>query len=182
MKMKNVAALFLACALFLVAAPAALPQARLDIGGIFTKEIDITTNDKTRKNVDDFLDELPVLPLPEISLRYQKGFGLMKLDIGARAFSLIAESIVWPEACAELDFGRASIEARVGGGVFAMFGILNRADFGRVFIPDLSAWLMVGKEGSFRLGVGAAGLYVPETMGNSMTVLIYLGGKTSIVF
>jgi len=180
--MKNVAALSLACALSLVAVPAALPQARLDIGGIFTKEIDIATNDKTQKNVDDFLDELPFLPLPEIEANYQMDFGLVKAGAGFRAFSLIAESAVWPEACAELDFGRASIEARIGGGAFAMFGILNRADFGRAFIPDLSAWLTIGEAKAFRLGCGAMGLYVPDAFGNAMTILVYVGGKASIVF
>jgi hypothetical protein len=180
--MRKVTALLFACALSLAATPPASPQVRIDLGGILSKEVDIPSKDSKHRNLDGFLDELPVLPLPEASLRYQMDFGLLKAGAGLRAFSLIAETMAWPEAYAELDLGRASIEARLGGAAFLMFGISNQSAFGRVLVPDLSAWLKLGGAGAFRLGAGAAGLYVPKAFGDPMTVLIYIGGKTSIAF
>ena len=107
--MRKATVLLFACALGLALIPPASSQARIDIGGILTKEIDITTKDKTRKNLDGFLDELPVLPLPELGLSYQWGIGPARLGIGARAFSLIAESMAWPQAGARsISGGRRS--------------------------------------------------------------------------
>jgi hypothetical protein len=180
--MRGITAICLACALSLAAVPAASAQVRLDIGGIVLKELDNSSKDPKARNLDGFLDEMPLLPLPEADLSYQWELGLLKLGIGARVFSLFAESMGWLDAYAELDLGRAAIEAQAGGGAFCMAGILNQAALGQVFIPDLSAWLKLGRSGAFRIGAGAAGLYVPKAFGNTMTIILYAGGKTSISF
>ena len=117
-----------------------------------------------------------------MGIYYQGDLGLVKLGIGARAFSLLVETIAVPNAFAELDFGKIAIEAQVGGGAFVMFGFLpTQANIGNYWIPDLSAWFKIGKKGSFRLGGGLVGLYLPAVMGNALPFLIYLGGKASLM-
>ena len=178
--MKRVPAILAACALCLAAAQSAAAEARVDLGGILVKEIDGIPGDSKHRNLDGFLDELPVLPLPEIAFGYRWEAGPLKLGAGVRAFSLMAETMAWPEARAELELGKASIEARLGCGAFAMVGLSNGSAFGAVLVPDLSAWYRL--RGPYRIGVGAAGLYVPDAFGKPMTLLVYLGGRATIGF
>jgi hypothetical protein len=178
--MRKITVLALACAIVLIATPPASSQARLDIGAIVPKGGDFSFGKVATTNTDGFLDEWPLVPLPEVGLYYQGDFGLVKLGIGARVFSIIAENMAWPNAYAELDVGKVAIDAQVGAGAFFMLGLATRADFGQVLIPDISAWFKVGKIGVFRLGGGAAGLYVPEAFGKAMFILFYIGGKASM--
>jgi hypothetical protein len=179
--MRKITILSLACAIALAAIPSASSQARLDIGAIAPKGTEIGFGDVESTNTEGFLEEWPLLPLPEADLYYQGALGHLKFGIGARAFSIVVESMAWPDAYAEFDLGRVAIEVQVGGGAFVMLGLLTKSAFGQVFIPDLSAWLKVGRSGVFRLGVGATGLYVPEVLGDAMSILFYIGGKASIM-
>jgi len=181
--MKKIAVLAFACAAALSAIQPASAQLRLDFGAIAFKGIDIDGGDRDKdesRNKNGFLERVPILPILEADLFYQRGFGLFTLGIGGRAFSLFAESLAWPNARAEFELGRVAIDAQVGAGAFAMFGILSRSDLGSVFIPDVSAWYKVGDTGKYSLGGGVMGLYVPKALGDSMTLLFYAGGKISL--
>jgi hypothetical protein len=181
---RTISALILACAIALIAIPSASAQIRLDIGVTIPKEIDlgyVASEDASSMNAEGFFDEFPFVALPEADLYYQQGFGHLKLGIGARAFSIFAESVIWPNAYAEYDYGRAAFEAQTGGGAFFMLGILPKSAFWKVFVPDISAWYRVGKRGVFRVGGGALGLYVPDILGNNMCILLYFGCKASIL-
>jgi hypothetical protein len=182
--MKKIAVLALACAAALLAIPPASAQLRLDVGAIAFKGLDVDGGDHDKddsRNKNGFLERVPVLPIFEADLFYQRGFGPFDLGVGVRAFSLFAESLAWPNVRAELEYGRLAVEFQVGAGAFAMFGILPRSDLGSVFIPDLSAWYKVGGTGKYSLGGGVMGLYVPRALGDSMTVLFYVGGKISLL-
>jgi hypothetical protein len=180
--MRKLTVFFLACAIALVAIPSASSQMRLDIGVMVPRGAGITIGGATSTTLGSDVGNWPFIPIPEAGLYYQGDLGFLKLGIGARAFSFILESIVWPNAYAELDLGRVAIEAQVGGGAFLMFGLVNPdPTFGNVVIPDLSAWLKLGKKGVFRLGGGVIGLWVPETFGDTMPFLIYFGGKAAIM-
>jgi hypothetical protein len=47
-------------------------------------------------------------------------------------------------------------------------------------LPDLSAWLKIGKKQLFRLGGGAMGIYLPEVTTEGMAFVYYLGGKVAL--
>ncbi|HUW41311.1 MAG TPA: hypothetical protein VMV90_09885 [Rectinemataceae bacterium] len=167
----------IAIVLVLLAAPA-FAQFRLDVGIIVPRGLG-TTSGATSEG--SFVSDWPFIPLPEAGLYYQGDLGLVKLGIGARAFSFILETILWPNAYAELDFGRFAVQAQFGGGAFAMFGLANSTSTGNVFIPDLSAWFKLGKERNLRLGGGIVGLDVPSVFGSDMPFLLYFGGKLSVI-
>lgn len=156
----------------------AFAQFKLDFGVMVPRGISSTSGSSSEGN---FVSSWPFIPIPEAGLYYQGDLGVVKLGIGARAFSFILETVLWPNAYAEFDFGRFAIQAQFGGGVFAMFGLANSSASGNVFIPDLSAWFKLGRDRNFWLGGGLVGLDVPDTFGNDMPVLIYLGGKVSII-
>ncbi|MDA8424799.1 MAG: hypothetical protein M0Z80_01565 [Treponema sp.] len=174
--MKRIA--LIAVVLALLAAPV-FAQFRLDFGVMVPRGISSTSGSTSEGS---FVSSWPFIPLPEAGIYYQGDLGPVKLGIGARAFSFILENIVWPNAYAELDLGRFALQAQFGGGLFATFGLLaNSTSTGNVFIPDLSAWFLIGKQRNFRLGGGLVGLDVPDVFGSTMPILLYLGGKLSIM-
>lgn len=118
-------------------------------------------------------------PFPEASVYYTFGEATVRGGVGLRAFTLIVESLAWPNAFVELALGPVVVEAQIGGGLFAIAGLANDIQFGKIFFPDLSAWYRIGK--SFRLGLGALGLFVPGVdLANSLPFVWYLGAKFTI--
>jgi hypothetical protein len=119
------------------------------------------------KKANDIIASQIWLMIPEIGAYYE--FNLeplpLRLGIGARVFSVILATMGYPNAYAELELGPLEIEAQIGGLAFGYY-VFNTVggDFGNVFIPDLSAWLALGKKKSFRIGGGATMLYAPDAV------------------
>jgi hypothetical protein len=120
------------------------------------------------------------IPIPDFGFTYQWNTGNLNLGLGVRAFTLIIESGLWPNAFAEYTMGPVAIEAQLGGAFLAMFGAYNNVALGIVLIPDLSAWFMFGKTGGLRLGGGIIALYAPFSFGNTLPAFFYLGGKVAL--
>lgn len=119
-------------------------------------------------------------PFPEAAVYYRFGEGTVTGGIGMRAFTLIIETVAWPNAFVEVTLGPVVVEAQVGGGLFALAGLANDVQFGKIFFPDLSAWLKIGK--SFRLGGGAMGLFVPGVdLSVNLPFVYYFGAKFTIL-
>jgi len=104
----------------------------------------------------------------------------VKLGVGVRAFTLILETALWPNAFAELHLGPVAFEAQVGGGLFALVGLYNNVKAGNLFFPDLSVWYKIGKKQLFRLGGGVMGFYFPEIASEGIAFAFYLGGKVAL--
>lgn len=120
--------------------------------------------------------------VPEVGFHYQFAAGPVRLGLGLRAFSLVLESLAWPNAFAEVNLGPIAVDLNVGGGAFLAFGLFNDLTTGSLIIPDLSAYLKLGKV--FRVGVGAMYFYFPSQSwsGNAFPYVIYLSGKFSFRF
>ena len=129
-------------------------------------------------SIGEFLSRT-FLPLPEAALHYQFDLGKLKMGIGARAFTLILETMVWPNAFVEYDFGPVVAEAQLGGGAFLLLGLVSDFQAGDVFFPDLSVWMKLGSKQDLRIGAGVIGIYLPE-QSSSFPVVVYLGGKITI--
>ncbi|MFH2116152.1 MAG: hypothetical protein ABIJ86_16755 [Spirochaetota bacterium] len=172
MKKYLVIAVFVALCLVSVSA-----QARLDLG------IDIPLRISAVMEGSELTGSFNVpytLPFPSAGLYYTTVAGPLNLGIGARMYSLILVSALWPNVIAELDLGPAILEAQLGGGAFLFFGLVSSTQTGAVFIPDLSAWFKLGK--TLRAGGGAMGLFIDELAEEAMPVVFYLGVKAAIGF
>jgi hypothetical protein len=158
-------------------------QVRLDIGVDVPMNIYAVGGGEVQSSSDvgSFLKQ-HIFPFPEASLYYQFEVGPIKLAPGVRAFTMILESVLWPNLLMELAVEPIFIQAQLGGLLFLFFGLENQADFGQVFFPDLSIWVGLGKERRFRLGGGLLGMYMPELTTEGMAVVPYLGGKVSLLF
>lgn len=156
-------------------------QWRLDIGVDIPRGIGAVIGDSVSSSSDAsaFLSST-FLPFPEASIYYTFGSDLLVAGLGVRCFTFILESVAWPNAFLEVNLGPVAIEAQVGGGAFIAFGLGNATEFGQVFFPDLSAWFKIGKAQIFRLGVGAIGLFLPETDLSTIPMVFYVGGKVAL--
>jgi hypothetical protein len=102
-----------------------------------------------------------VLPIPMGEGSYVFDVGPLGIGIGIRGVPLIMIIPFWPDVFAELDLRKAALEAHIGGLVFGYIGLANGVETGKVLIPEVSGWLKLGKKERFRVGVGAAGAWVP---------------------
>jgi hypothetical protein len=172
--MKKFVVVVVLAALCLVAVPA---QVRMDIG------VDIPLHISAVVEGSELVDgeDIPyTLPFPSAGLYYTFGAGPVDIGLGARMYSLILLSAIWPNVIAELELGPAILEAQLGGGAFMFFGLVSSVQTGSVFIPDLSAWFKLGK--TLRIGAGAMGLFIDELADTAMPVVFYLGIKGAIRF
>lgn len=160
----------------------AFSQVRLDVGVEIPITVGVISSSgvETAGDVGEFLSH--PLPFPYANFGYQINAGPLKIVPGIRVFTIVLESILWPNVLVELELGRLSIDAQVGGLAFVVFGLFTDADFGAVVVPDVSVWYGLGKKGQFRLGGGVIGLYVPELTEDAMAIVPYLGGKVALTF
>ncbi|PKL24655.1 MAG: hypothetical protein CVV47_09475 [Spirochaetae bacterium HGW-Spirochaetae-3] len=159
----------------------AFSQMRIDIGADVPRGIGAAFNGSaeiSQETVDFF--NTYFIPFPEAAFYYQFDLDIVKLGIGARAYTFILETIIWPNAFAELNLGRVALEAQVGGGLFGLIGLYNSIEAGAYFFPDISIWYKLGKKQSFRLGLGAMGLYMPDITTEGFGFVYYIGGKVAL--
>ena len=168
------------CLAALFAIPA-VAEWRVDAGVVVPRGFGTSIGGETMTSDAETLMNWPFIPIPDAGIYYVGNAGPVRLGIGARAFTALVETVIWPNALVELDVGPVVIEAQVGGGLFAMLGVLGtQVQTGKVFIPDVSAWFKLGKNKRFRLGGGLIGAYMPDLLGDGLPFLIYLGAKVAV--
>lgn len=180
MKKVIVATLLLALAL-----GTAFSQIRIDIGVDKPMGIGVANNAAASDDLDDasdFIREQWWLFLPTAGAYYQFDLAPIKLGVGIRAYTFLVLGAAWPNVYAELPLGPFFLDAQVGGLLFGYYALNNgRIDVGNVFVPDLSAWLGLGKTKGLRLGAGVLAFYAPDTLGDSMPFMPYIGLKITIM-
>jgi len=161
----------------------AFSQFRIDLGFDVPLTLGVIGNGEiqTSHEAGTFLRE-HILPFPEASLYYQFELGPLKLAPGVRIFTIILESVLWPNLMAELAFDPVFIQAQLGGLIFAVFGLYSDIQYGEVLLPDLSIWLGLGEERRFRIGGGVLGLMLPELTTEGIGIAPYVGAKISLLF
>lgn len=170
----------LLCSVLIVAisVPTAFGQFRFEIGA--TAPLSVGYFSGSGGDYSDTLstiDELGILPIPNLALFLQADMGIVKLAAGIRAHSLIIYTLAYPVVQAEVVLGPLSVDASIGGYFFGysaignLFG-LNQIDY---LVPDLSVWLGLGKRNSIRLGGGALGL-IPSSLDTNIVPFIGYAG------
>ena len=121
-----------------------------------------------------------IFPVPELGLSFRIPlFGFMRLGVGIRAFSAIIQTVAFPTIYTEAMLGPLVLEAQLGGLAFASFGTLGSSFHTgvKVLIPDISAWLALGKKGIIRIGGGVIGIGGTDLIDTGFPVLYYAGAK-----
>jgi len=170
----------LLCAILILAVsvPSGFSQLRFEIGASAPVSVGYVSG--TGGDYGDTLstiEELGILPIPNLALFLQADLGLLKLAAGIKAHSLIIYTLAYPVVQLEMALGPLSVDASLGGYYFGysalgnLFG-LEQIDY---LVPDLSVWLGLGKRNAIRLGGGALGL-IPATMETDIMPFIGYAG------
>jgi len=157
-----------------VSVPAAFSQFRFEIG--VSAPITVGAFDSETSgfaDVGSLLDEVGILPIPNLALLLQLDAGPLKLGAGIKAWTALVVSAGYPIAQAEISLGALSIDASLGGYFFAFYSVPNTFGFEtmEILIPDLSVWLGIGKKNAFRIGGGAMG-FIPASF--DLTTIPYI--------
>lgn len=117
-----------------------------------------------------------VFPIPDFQLAYQFGTDVIRGGIGCRAYTLILESLVFPNLFVEWELHPVVLRADVGGGFFLFFGLFNYLAAGQVLLPDLN--VAVKLTDWFELGTGVIG-FVPLQAQRSFGWAGYISARLS---
>lgn len=157
-------------------ATSAFAQFRADLGVNIPASVGVSVpNDFGGSDTGsvNILNEITLL-FPEAMLAYELGLGPVNVGFGSRLFTLIIQSVAYPAAFAEVDLDPVVVNLNVGGAAFLFFGLWNSLEAGALLIPDLSAYLKLGK--SFRIGAGVTTFLGAEEQ-QSFPYILYLSGK-----
>lgn len=155
-------------ALLILAAPAAFAQFRVDVGFNAPMYVGISGIDGIS---DEPLKVPSFIPLPFAQISFNPTIGPISVGVGLKAYTLLIINLAWPTVYAELDLHPIVLQASVGGGFLFYFGaIANGTLDTRMVMPELAAFLKLGKSG--RLGLGAMTFVGSETQ-EAFPYLIY---------
>jgi len=112
--------------------------------------------------------------IPDIKALGQADLGIVRLGGGVRLFSVILETILFPEVFAEVKLGPVAANLSLGGYAYGFFGLYSNLHFWNVMTIDASVGFDVTNW--FRAQAGFFGLTPFDDMNNFVGV-VYAGGK-----
>ena len=139
---------------------------QIDIGVNIPYYMGVKTDED---DVGDTLDW--VFLVPDVKLNWFHDTGSVRIGGGARLWTFIIQSVVYPIVSVEADVGPFVLNANVGGGLFLFFGIYSDFQTGAVFLPELS--IAYPFSDSFSLGTGGFFLFAPEAA--DLSSFAYIG-------
>lgn len=176
---KKVSVLFLTVLLFVtLGAGSAYAAFQFDVGLTYPFLIGGISSDGDVEgfNMTDFntAEGGAFLLFPDLQMHYYWEVGPVKLGPGLRVVPLILINAAYPMVSAEMDFLFLRFNFSFGGGVFAIFGLLNTVQFANLWFPELSVAVKPADWVNF--GVAVTGLVAPdlttEGMGAAMSAFV----------
>lgn len=152
---KRAAALLLVAAVTLMFAGALSAQTTyVDIGikvpfywGVGSTELD-----------DDISGAIDyIFPIPDLNYGLMFGDGPVTFGFGARFFTIILESLVYPQLMVRAEYDPIVLTGSVGGGVFLVFGLFNDIGTPNLLTSELTAAYKMNDW--FHLGLGTTIVY-----------------------
>jgi len=173
--MKKIVLILLLIGFILV--PQVFAQVRFDLGLVYPFRLGVITDElNSSGDSEDFGTMIDyVFLVPEVGVAYQFDAGPLKMGVGLRGYSLILETLMWPEIYAEFEISRLVLNANVGGLALIYFGLANGAVSGGFVVPDISLGFKLGK--SFRVCVGAIGLMGSDLDTSTVPYVAYVAGR-----
>ncbi len=117
------------------------------------------------EEANEFLRKYPII-IPDLRGHLFMDAGPTRIGLGARGFSFILETVLWPTLTAEVDLGPVRLTGSFGGGMFGFIGLHTDIETGRIWLPELTAAYMFNDW--FHIGLSGTGVYLPETSSDSL--------------
>ena len=102
--------------------------------------------------------------IPDVKWNYYFGPEWLHFGMALRLWTLLVESSIYPIISLESNLGNFVINANVGGGLLAFFGLANDFVADAIFIPELSVAYRLGKKKQFSLGTGVLFIIAPNVV------------------
>ena len=121
-----------------------------------------------------------VFVIPDLKVHYFWDADPFRIGVGARAFTVILETLFYPMVTAEIDINMFRLTGSFGGGLFVFFGLWNSIETSSVFIPELTAAYMVNDW--FHLGLGTSFILAGnnDVFKDTMPYVVYGFGRFSL--
>ncbi len=117
---------------------------------------------------------------PELQLTYQFGTPFLHGGIGARMFTFILQSVLYPCAFVEMQLGPVTANLNIGGGWFGTFGLAGGSSAtGALFFPDLNVG--VNLNDWFRLGGGIFAAWA-QAIPSGVAYAVYINARFIVYF
>lgn len=148
--------LLLLLSMFILPAYASAQTSYMDIGVNVPFYWGLGSTEVSNNDVGAALDY--IFPVPDFTYGLMFGRGTVKFGVGARFFSLILESLIYPELLVRADFDPVVLRAGIGGGAFLFFGLYNDLSTSQVWVLEATAAYKLNDW--FQLGLGGNLLYI----------------------
>jgi hypothetical protein len=113
----------------------------------------------TEINNDDISGAIDyIFPVPDLTWGMMFGKGPVKIGGGLRFFTIILESLAYPEFLVRAEFDPLVLRAGIGGGAFLLFGLWNDVAIENIWLLEATAAYKVNDW--FQLGLGTTVLYL----------------------
>ena len=148
--------IFLAVLIGFLAIVPVSADSQVDIGLHIPYRIGIESEDQDFNEAIDY-----AFLVPDVKWNYFFLDDTLKVGVGARLFTVILESFVYPIVTVEAEMNNFVISAHAGGFAFFFFGLYNDLQTGSILLPEVSVAYRFNDW--FSLGTGAMFFFAPET-------------------
>ncbi len=115
------------------------------------------------------------LPFPYGQIAYNFDLGMVDIGLGAKAYTIIIASAIYPLAYVDVSLGPAVLHGGIGGGFFWLLSpVGNTTKSGNVYLPEVGVYAKIGK--AFQLGVTSI-FFVSEYKDIVMPYVICISGR-----
>jgi hypothetical protein len=122
-----------------------------------------------------------VFPVPDINYGLMFGDGPLTFGVGARFFTIILESLVYPQLMFRGEFDPLVVTASAGGGAFLYFGLANGIGTPNIITSEITGAYKVNDW--FQLGLGTTIVYAfadNDVMTGGYAYPIYVFGRFAL--
>jgi hypothetical protein len=131
-------------------------DSQVDVGLHIPYMIGIESDDEDFNEAIDY-----AFLVPDLKYNYFFLDDTLKVGVGARLFTVILESFVYPIVTVEAEVDKFVLSAHVGGFGFFFFGLYNDFATESIMLPEISAAYKFNEW--FSLGTGVMFFFAPET-------------------
>ncbi len=170
--------LFLVLIILVILLGAASPLAadwQFDIGLNVPLFVGISTPEEDFQQALDY-----AFIFPDFKAHYFWGSDLLRVGVGARAFTLILETLLYPTITAEVDIDPFRFTGSIGGQAFLFFGLYNDIVTGNLWLPEVTAAYKVNDW--FQAGAGLTGMIFfdeDDIVNEAFPYVVYAFGRFS---
>ncbi len=167
--------MFFVFVLFIVSTPYVIAQVQATVGLDVMTFGGVQLSDPETGETANEARETLKFPFPYGQLAYNFDLGMFDIGLGAKAYTFIVVSAIYPLVYADVSLGPVVVHGGLGGGFFWFVSPFGQKTLsGNVFLPEVGAYVRIGK--AFQLGVTSV-FFISESTDIAMPYVICISGR-----